>query len=457
MKKIENKRNNKFVIISTQRSGTTFLTQLLNSHPNIHMSQEIFKSDTDLANVDQDNYRYRAENSTIKEHLDNFYLKYDVNYLATGFVVMYQHIENHPEILEYIKDNNITCIYLERTNQLKTAISRLKARETKLYHTTKKLDFKLFIVNIELLLKELKILDVVIKKLNQITNELSTLKITYEFLLFNQNVALDQIQNFFNIPVKTDLKSSLKKTNDDDLKMVIENYDEVKGSLETTPYKKYLFEDTNSRLIGIQGGAWDEEMHMVLHPKNFNMGLAKFITEIIKPKNLLEFGSGLGFLSRYIVDNSSIEEVYCIEPNKIKGNYRENAYPKLIPINIFTDSHPENINKTFDLVLSIEVAEHIELEKHNELFDFLVNHSNNWIVFSGARVGQGGHGHIAERPEEEWKNEFTQRGMLFEKELTKSIRKACDTKNINHRQNIMIFRHPNKNSLIKKIFTKLFS
>lgn len=208
--------------------------------------------------------------------------------------------------------------------------------------------------------------------------------------------------------------------------------------------------------VGNQGGAWDESMHITLHPENFNFGMAKFLLENIKPKNMLEFGSGLGFLSRHIVDNSNIQEVYCIEPNEIKGQYRETAFPKLLSINIFNDLIPQEIKRTFDLVVSIEVAEHIPQDKHNELFDFLVSHTNNWIVFSGAHVGQGGHGHISERPEEEWKDEFTKRGMIFQTKLTKEIRHACDKKNINHRQNLMIFKKP-KISFIKKIMQKLFS
>ncbi len=210
------------------------------------------------------------------------------------------------------------------------------------------------------------------------------------------------------------------------------------------------------KFVGNEGGAWDEKMHMALHPENFNFGMANFIVQQISPKSILEFGSGLGFLSRHIVDNLKLSEVYCIEPNKIKGVYNSINGPKLISINIFEDKHPKEIQRRFDLVMSIEVAEHIERERHDELFDFLVAHTNNWVIFSGARVGQGGHGHIAERPQEAWKEEFTKRGMIFQAQLTEDIRIACDKKNINHRQNLMIFKKPEV-ALIRKIIKKLFS
>ncbi len=193
-------------------------------------------------------------------------------------------------------------------------------------------------------------------------------------------------------------------------------------------------------LKGFQGGAWTEETHLKLHAKNFDFGLANYITEQIVPKTCLEFGSGLGFLSRYLCDNLSLEKSYCIEPNKIKGSYRNDSMPKLLVLDIFNELHPHVLNHKFDLVVSIEVAEHVPLNQHPFLFDFLTAHSNNWVVFSGARIGQGGHGHIAERKEEEWKNEFLIRNFIFDEQRTNDIRMACDSKNINHRRNVMVFR-----------------
>lgn len=210
----------------------------------------------------------------------------------------------------------------------------------------------------------------------------------------------------------------------------------------------------NEHLKGSSGGAWDERTHLALHPKNFNFGLADFIVKQLAPKRVLEFGSGLGFLARHIVDETGSTEVYCIEPNEIKGHYDAVKGPKLLSVDIFDDPHPDELKRTYDLVVSIEVAEHIRREKHGVLFDFLTARAGKWIVFSGARVGQGGHGHIAERPEEEWKAEFTARGMRFEPELTRKMREACDEKNINHRRNVMVFSVPFYkrlwNSVIKK-------
>jgi hypothetical protein len=192
-------------------------------------------------------------------------------------------------------------------------------------------------------------------------------------------------------------------------------------------------------------------------PRTLIMGWQSLLLKQLTQKTVLEFGSGLNFISRYIVDHSDIGEVYCIEPNRMDGQYRADGFPKLLSLNIFYEEEPKEIQKKFDLVMSIEVAEHIEREKHESLFDFLVSHAGKWVVFSGARVGQGGLGHIAERPEEEWKEEFVKRGMVFQKELTQQIRLACDKKNINHRKNLMVFKHPGRIPFFKNIISKIFS
>jgi hypothetical protein len=204
----------------------------------------------------------------------------------------------------------------------------------------------------------------------------------------------------------------------------------------------FIKKDHNIALKGALGGGWDEETHLKLYAKNFNQGMANYLVKEIAPKSFLEFGSGLGFLAKHIDENLDLESSFCIEPNYIRGLYGQMSNVKLLQLDIFKDDIPREIDQKFDLVISIEVAEHIERNKHNFLFDFLVNKTKNWLVFSGARIGQGGHGHISERAEDDWKGEFLSRGMIFDEQRTKNIRNACDKKNINHRKNVMVFHKP---------------
>lgn len=187
---------------------------------------------------------------------------------------------------------------------------------------------------------------------------------------------------------------------------------------------------------------WTPQEHMARYGPNFNNGMADYIARSLKPESTLEFGCGLGLYCHFLKTQLDIQRVFGIEPEPMAGVFDSPNGPTQLAINIFSDKHPEPLEQKFDLVMSIEVAEHIPREKHDFLFDFLVSHTSRWIVFSGARIGQGGHGHIAERDEEDWKSEFLKRGMIFQNELTRDIRQACDKKNINHVKNLMIFRRP---------------
>lgn len=192
-------------------------------------------------------------------------------------------------------------------------------------------------------------------------------------------------------------------------------------------------------LQGQDGGGWSEDAHNTLYPGNFNKGLAHHLCQRVAPLTALEFGSGLGYLARYIVDHSAVTRYDCIEPSEIKGQYSPDAFPKLHSVDIFNDAIDHLFLDAYDMVVSIEVAEHIDRSLHERLFDFLVLKAARTIVFSGARIGQGGHGHIAERHEEDWREEFLTRGCTYLSEATAEIRNACDEKNINHRQNLMVF------------------
>lgn len=75
----------------------------------------------------------------------------------------------------------------------------------------------------------------------------------------------------------------------------------------------------------------------------------------------------------------------------------------------FDLSEPLDLKRRFDLVQSLEVAEHIP-ESHAEAFvDNLIRHGDV-VLFSAAVPGQGGTNHINEKPLEWWRRRFADRG-----------------------------------------------
>lgn len=77
-----------------------------------------------------------------------------------------------------------------------------------------------------------------------------------------------------------------------------------------------------------------------------------------------------------------------------------------------------------DMVTSFEVGEHIHETAHATFCDTLcdnLNGGHRYLLFSAARPGQAGTGHIACRPAEYWHNEFILRGLSFNGFLTMNL------------------------------------
>jgi len=68
-----------------------------------------------------------------------------------------------------------------------------------------------------------------------------------------------------------------------------------------------------------------------------------------------------------------------------------------------------DVGRRFDLVLSLEVGEHINPDHTDTYVDNLCTHSDA-ILFSAAVPGQGGSSHVNEQDYEFWRQHFSSRG-----------------------------------------------
>lgn len=94
------------------------------------------------------------------------------------------------------------------------------------------------------------------------------------------------------------------------------------------------------------------------------------------------------------------------------GHY-VNADQLLIPRENFQSadlSQALALGRRFDLVQSLEVAEHIPATSADQFVANLVGHSNGLILFSAAPPGQGGEYHINEQPFDYWRDKFAVHG-----------------------------------------------
>ena len=78
-----------------------------------------------------------------------------------------------------------------------------------------------------------------------------------------------------------------------------------------------------------------------------------------------------------------------------------------------------------DIVFCVEVAEHIHETGHGTLCRTICDNvkpgPNHYLIFSAARPGQVGAGHVACRPAEYWHNEMIANGMHYDKYATMNL------------------------------------
>jgi len=105
-------------------------------------------------------------------------------------------------------------------------------------------------------------------------------------------------------------------------------------------------------------------------------------------------------------------------------------------------STPVSLGRRFDLVQSLEVAEHLPESAADQFVDNIVNHGD-LILFSAAVPGQGGEQHINEQPLDYWRNKFMARGYEAFDFLRPAIQNDRRV-SFWYRQNILLYVHTSR-------------
>jgi len=136
---------------------------------------------------------------------------------------------------------------------------------------------------------------------------------------------------------------------------------------------------------------------------------ARAVASILLPEmkiaSLLDVGAGHGawaaeWLAAGVKNVVAVDGDY-VQPDQLaipKKNFRAHDL-----------STPLDLKKSFDLVQSLEVAEHLPEGKAELFVDNLIRHGDV-ILFSAAVPHQGGEHHVNEQPPEYWRRKFAARG-----------------------------------------------
>lgn len=124
------------------------------------------------------------------------------------------------------------------------------------------------------------------------------------------------------------------------------------------------------------------------------------------PSSLLDVGCGDG----YVVDFASALGIDAVGVD-IAPDERD----RILQVDLRKGF---DLYRRFDMVLSWEVGEHLPAESSDQLVDSIVLHADRFIVFTAARVGQGGDGHLNCQPQEYWREKFEERGADYLRNAT---------------------------------------
>lgn len=143
----------------------------------------------------------------------------------------------------------------------------------------------------------------------------------------------------------------------------------------------------------------DEVHHNLIAPSI----IVPYLLSKIQPKSVVDVGCGIGTFLKIFHENG-LKDYLGIDGDWVNMDLLR----KYIDINnfkVFNLEEDFNLNRRFDLAITLEVAEHLKQESADIFVDNLVRLSDV-IVFSAAFPGQGGQNHINEQWPDYWANIF---------------------------------------------------
>lgn len=132
--------------------------------------------------------------------------------------------------------------------------------------------------------------------------------------------------------------------------------------------------------------------------------ISNSIFDIFNPTSVLDIGCGNGLLINFFY-NKGID-ILGVDFSEDAINMAINNFK--IPKENFLIHDLKyilNLENKYDVEICLEVAEHIE-EIYSDILVRTLCCNSNKIIFSSAPPGQGGHGHINEKPFNYWFDKF---------------------------------------------------
>ncbi|HEY1593543.1 MAG TPA: Stf0 family sulfotransferase [Solirubrobacteraceae bacterium] len=256
-----------FILLATQRTGSSWVQEMLHSHPSLKVYSELFlpdasgmpmwePSDVEFA-ASFVGGRARPPTLITRRYWTVAYLRRlfgQPGELSVGFKYMYDQVPHSPEVLVYAAATRVPVVHLIRRNLLDTVISAELAASSGLYHLPA--DGRPAIPWLASERGEERIRldpDQVVAELTKLERErrrfrrwleltrTPTVEVEYEALVADPS-RFGRVLEFLGVPDPdpSPLECGLKKVRTESRADVIANYPELEATLSATPFAAFL-------------------------------------------------------------------------------------------------------------------------------------------------------------------------------------------------------------------------
>ena len=238
-----------FVLISSARSGSTWVIDMLNNLDGVTAYGELFigvERDFIAGATDYPTFIESANHSnlfrpySVFKYLESLYARAGL----VGFKLMYSQLRKYPEILYFLAKHRMKIIHLIRENHLDVVISLGMAELSGVWHIADERDVietQIYIDPVTLVGKLRKLrrkINIIRKLINSV--RLSNIELVYE------NLAMDisNIKSVFNFlginQIPPSVESRPIKIRKSSHQVIISNYHEVKIALMKTEFSDLI-------------------------------------------------------------------------------------------------------------------------------------------------------------------------------------------------------------------------
>lgn len=269
----------RFVLYAKQRSGTGFFRSLVHAHPRVSCAPELLLNEhpkgagyfyehwLEAVRRDEANLAYPRCYEVLAEYLDKVLAPVGERDVI-GFDVKYGQEEPLPRLFPMLVQRRVRALHLIRKNVLKTHISSfLNVNQKKLGRKAHG-NSKVPVVHVAMetgpaLLDALRArVDEIERYRALLASWMPVLEITYEDFLKGRSgeecinpAVLDAVFSFLGVDKgEHDLVTKRKKTNPNDLRQFVTNYQEVAATLEESPLAFCLEDDSEPVRWGVDPG-----------------------------------------------------------------------------------------------------------------------------------------------------------------------------------------------------------